>query len=84
MLNKLILFGLLCFVWSDPAQFEKFKRNFDRKYSNQSEEMRRYNIFSENLAKITQHNSREGIDCDDDMMMMMMMMVMMMMMMRWW
>ena len=66
MLNKLILFGLLCFVWSDPAQFEKFKRNFDRKYSNQSEEMRRYNIFSENLAKITQHNSREGIDCDDD------------------
>ena len=72
MLNKLILFGLLCFVWSDPAQFEKFKRNFDRKYSTKSEEMRRYNIFSENLVKITQHNIREGIDG------MMMMTVMMM------
>ena len=66
MLKNLILFGLLCFVWSDPAQFEKFKRNFDRKYLTKSEELRRYTIFSENLAKITQHNSREGIDSDDD------------------
>ena len=52
--------GLVCFVLSDPAQFEEFKRNFDRKYSSQSEELQRYEIFRTNLAKINAHNSRKG------------------------
>jgi len=60
MLTRFIFFGLICFVWSNPAQFEKFKRNFDRKYSSKSEELQRYEIFKTNLAKINDHNSREG------------------------
>ena len=61
MLTRLIFFGLICFVWSNPAQFEKFKRNFDRKYSSKSEELQRYEIFKTNLATINDHNSREGM-----------------------
>ena len=53
--------GLICFVSSNPAQFEEFKRNFDRQYSTESEELQRYEIFRTNLAKINDHNSRKGI-----------------------
>ena len=61
MLTRLIFLGLICFVWSNPAQFEKFKRNFEKKYSSKSEELQRYEIFKTNLAKINDHNSREGM-----------------------
>ena len=61
MLNNLMFLGLICFVSSNPAQFEEFKRNFDRQYSTESEELQRYEIFRTNLAKINDHNSRKGI-----------------------
>ena len=61
MLNNLMFLGLICFVSSNPAQFEEFKRNFDRQYATESEELQRYEIFRTNLAKINDHNSRKGI-----------------------
>ena len=65
MLNKLIFLGLVCFVLSDPAQFEEFKRTFDRQYSSETEELQRYEIFRTNLAKINAHNSRKGTNEQD-------------------
>ena len=60
-MTNLMFLGLICFVSSNPAQFEEFKGNFVRQYATENEEIQRYKIFRTNLAKINDHNSRKGI-----------------------
>ena len=43
------------------TEFQKFKIKYNKRYRNESEENRRFKIFSKNWKDIQQHNSTENI-----------------------
>ena len=40
------------------SRFSEFKRTFNKEYSCEDEETRRFNVFSENLIAAEKHNAR--------------------------